>query len=119
MPLTRLSVIASLGFSSPVWLLWLLLALALFAAPVVAIRAYRGTEPPVRGKTNAFLVGLRLLALWTVLALLAEPVLFRSRVVQIEPSVLFLVDNSASLAVASAVPKERANSAAFIPVRCE
>jgi len=101
-PLTRLSVIASLGFSSPGWQLWLLLALALIAAPAVALRAYRGTEPPVHGPTRVLLVGLRLLALWTVLALLAEPVLFRSRTVQIQPSVLFLVDNSASMAVVSA-----------------
>ena len=102
MVLTRLLPIASLGFSTADWQLWLLLALALIAAPAVAVRAYRGTEPPVHGRTRAFLIGLRILALWTVLALLAEPVLFRSRTVQIRPSVLFLVDNSASMAVASA-----------------
>ena len=84
MPLTRLSVIASLGFSSPGWQLWLLLALALIAAPAVALKAYRGTEPPVHGPTRVLLVGLRLLALWTVVALLAEPVLFSSRSVLVE-----------------------------------
>lgn len=93
--------LASLGSSVSSGLLWLLFCLALFAAPLIAIRAYRDTVPRVGGRTRATLVTLRVLAFWTLLALLAEPVLFRSRTVGVEPSVLFLVDDSASMSVAS------------------
>lgn len=102
MPAAPWFPLASLGFSAPGWQLWIVALLALLIAPWVAVRAYRDTEPRVRGRRRAVLVGLRLLALWALLALIAEPVLFRSRTVRVEPSVLFLVDDSASMAVASA-----------------
>jgi len=92
---------ASLSSSAAAGLLWLLLPLALVAAPWVAVRAYRDTQPRVQGPVRLMLMGLRVLVLWALLALLAEPVLFRSRTVHMNPSVLLLVDDSASMSVAS------------------
>jgi hypothetical protein len=97
----QLPAIASLAFHSPTWLVVVLVLLAVSAVPWVALRAYRGTEPRVFGGQRALLVTLRALALLTLILMLAEPVLFQSRSEDVHPSLLVLVDNSASMGIAT------------------
>ncbi len=79
-------VLALLGF-----------ALAACAAIFIAIRSYRDTEPSLEAGPRRLLITLRLLVLWGLLVVLAEPVLDRREVIRRDPAVLLLVDDSASM----------------------
>lgn len=89
------------------------LVFALLAAGAVwiAVRAYRETEPSLDTRPRLLLTTLRALVLILLLAMLAEPVLHRDREVVTAPSVIVLVDDSASMQIVGADGTTRAERA--------
>ena len=77
----------------------------------LAFRAYRDTEPSLDSGPRVLLTGLRALVLLLLLAMLAEPVWHRERTVVADPSVLLLVDDSASMQIRGAEGLTRAERA--------
>ncbi|MGH7602188.1 MAG: hypothetical protein ACREOI_37965, partial [bacterium] len=79
-----------------------LITLVVLAAITLAIvlLLYRRTTAPVRPLWHIFLIGLRVLAIAIVAFCLLEPVLSVSTVVPQKSSVLVLVDDSESMAIA-------------------
>ena len=92
----------------------LLLTVLLAGAVFVAFRAYRDTEPSLEPGPRRLLTGLRLLVLVLLVAMIAEPVLHRSRTVVTPPGVVVLVDDSESMSIANADGSTRAERAAAI-----
>jgi hypothetical protein len=84
-----------------------LVALAIF----IAIRAYRDTEPALARGRQTLLSSLRAISLFLIIAMLAEPVLHRRETLDLPPSVLLLVDDSASMGIRSNNGEERLDSA--------
>jgi hypothetical protein len=81
------------------------------AAVALAIVAYRSTEPQLARGPQTLLISLRASALLMIVLLLAEPVLHTRRDVEIPPSILLLVDDSASMAIEQADGRTRLDRA--------
>jgi hypothetical protein len=79
----------------------LLLAALCATAIVVAVLAYRDTQPELSVTRRWLLTTLRALVLLLVIAMLAEPILLERKDVSIPPGLLLLVDNSGSMAIRS------------------
>ncbi len=78
----------------------LALSVALAAAGIVfATLVYRRTEPELAGVRRAALTSLRALALFLLVAMLAEPVLQQQKQVHVAPGVLVLTDDSGSMGI--------------------
>lgn len=77
----------------------------------IALRAYRDTQPRLEAGPRSVLTTLRALVLLLLLAMLAEPVLHLEREVVKVPSVIVLVDDSASMQVVGADGSTRAQRA--------
>lgn len=78
------------------WAVW---TLAVAGAVGVAVVAYTRTEPDLATGPRTLLSALRAAAFALLALLIAEPVLHREREVRRDPSVLVLVDDSASMAI--------------------
>lgn len=89
---------------------WILIGLGVLAA-AGAVWLYRGTVPRVDGAGRYVLSGLRFLSLGLLIFLLVEPLLTRT-VEEVDPPIVaVLVDDSQSLAVASADSAAAASAA--------
>lgn len=103
--------LAAIAFSPRGFLGVLVFVLLVAIALVVARRAYRDTEPQLADGPRRLLTAVRALVLLIVVAMLAEPVMHRSREVTTAPGVVVLVDDSASMSIAGADGRTRAERA--------
>jgi hypothetical protein len=89
--------------------------LLLLGAWVLALwisrRSYESTVPGLSSGRRRFLTVLRALSLTLLLALLLEPALIRHQSESVDPTVLFLVDDSASMSIQDMGSKSRLDAA--------
>ena len=90
-----------LGFTSPA----IIIILLLLVSVAIAFVFYRFTLPPVSSSKKFFLIGLRALALASLLALLFEPFLRLVFTSVQPPAIAVLIDNSKSMNIAD-IPGE-------------